>query len=496
IAKDWETVKGQRESIAAVILRFGIRASLTVPVMANGRRIGGLSVASSEPRAWTQEEITLVEAVGRQIGAAAERLRLLEEVQAHADLMGRLASLGDPLNRPLAVKDVIPAIGQGALMLSGADRAAVYLHNPDHTITCVWSHGLSQAYRDQVAARIQELPGRVLLQEPKPVLIPDVMALPPGSPIRDLAQAEGFRAYAVWPLAYEGRTIAGIACYYNAPHTWSEAEQEAMETFARQAAIALENARLYSSLQETNEQLQKALQAKEEMIQNVSHELRTPLTLIQGYVELLKDGYLGSLSPQQAEAVHSIHANSRRLHFMIHRLLTLQTLAPERFQYTSMSPISWLKDTAERWRQQAEEAGIRLSLDLPPTLPFIKGDPELLFQVMDNLIDNAIKFSPEGGEIRIRARQEGDELIISISDQGIGLSPEELPHVFERFYQADGGTTRRFGGMGIGLTLCKAIIEGHGGRIWAQSEGMGKGSTFYISLPFRDLRASGQQDGG
>jgi len=225
------------------------------------------------------------------------------------------------------------------------------------------------------------------------------------------------------------------------------------------------------------------LRAKDEMIQNVSHELRTPLTMIRGYADLLREGRLGNLSPQQAEAIDALYRNAERLHFMIHRLLTLQTLDPAAFERVKMDPARWLENALRNWLPRAEAAGINLILDIPPNLPPIQATPDLLNQVMDNLLDNAIKFSPEGGEIRIRAWQEGGEIIIAVSDQGVGIPPDKLDRVFERFYQVDGSSTRQFGGMGIGLTLCKRIIEGHGGRIWAESEGEGKGSTFYIALP-------------
>jgi signal transduction histidine kinase len=487
IVTDWQAIADQRLPLRPIMARFGIRASLSVPLLAEDRFIGALNLASSEPRPWTDEEIALMKAVGQQVGAAAERLRLLERTRAHDDLASRLASLSDSLNRLLSVEDVIAAIGQGVLALSNADRVAVYLCTAKDTIKGAWIHGLSPTYPDRVAKLIRKIPGGRTLKDLKPVFVSDVMALPQTSPARHLAQMEGFRAFAVWPLVYEGRTIAGIGCYYDAPHTWLEAEKEIMETFARQAAVALENARLYTSLQEANTQLQKALQAKNEMIQNVSHELRTPLTMIRGYSELLREGLLGRLLPQQKEAVETLHRNAERLHFMVHRLLTFQTLDPRACEKTRISPAIWLEDAVSNWQSQAQEANIRLTLDLPPDLPPIQGAPDLLDQVMDNLLDNAIKFSPHGGDVTVRAWMNGEELTVAVSDQGIGIPPDKLEEIFERFYQIDGSSTRRFGGMGIGLALCKRIVESHSGRIWAESEGVeGRGSTFYVALPVRE----------
>jgi signal transduction histidine kinase len=113
----------------------------------------------------------------------------------------------------------------------------------------------------------------------------------------------------------------------------------------------------------------------------------------------------------------------------------------------------------------------------------LPADPELLRQVIVNLLDNAVKFSPRGGTVRIRARAKDGQAILAVSDEGIGIAPGKLPRLFERFYQADGSATRHYGGMGIGLALCRAIVQAHGGRIWAESRGADQGSTFYIALP-------------
>lgn len=269
----------EAETLRRLMARFGIQASLTVPITSagpstrlgtglspalelsegtgpdEGRRIGGLSLAVPEPRPWSAEEIALVEAVGRQLGGTAERLRLFQETQAHAERMVRLASVSEFLNRPLGVEAVVAAIGQGTLALSGTGRATLYLRHPDDTITCPWSQGLSPAYLAQVTARVREMPGGRLLESPEPVLIPDVENLPEKSPLQGLARAEGYRAAGLWPLIYEGRVVAAVGGYYDAPHTWSVAEQEVTEAFCRQAAVALENARLFEIEQARRQEL-------------------------------------------------------------------------------------------------------------------------------------------------------------------------------------------------------------------------------------------------
>lgn len=485
-----------------VMRHRGTASILIVPVLSDGEVIGTLGIDALERRAFSEAEIRLAQHVASQVSQALERLQLFTTIREHADRMDQLVSLTETLNRPMQVEELYPLIGQSALTLSGADRVAIALRNPDDTFTFVWSKGVSQAYLKAVLSLLDKLPGARLLKVPTPILITDVEMQPKDTVLYRLAKAEGYRALAIWPLVYEGRTTAAVACYYDQPRHWDEDEQEVMLTFARQAAIVLENTRLYATLREANEQLQEALQAKDEMIQNVSHELRTPLSLIMGYVELLQAETLGPLTPEQERAIAVLDTQSTRLKFMIERLLTLQAFRRDALRKEPFDLRQWLTRHVHSWAARAAAAGVELALDLPPDLPPIVADPTLLSHVINNLLDNAIKFSPNGGRVTVRARANPDGkpsstygppktsyaqaspfIIISVTDEGIGIPPDKLNRVFERFYQVDRGLTRRFGGMGIGLALCQKIVEAHDGRIWAESEGEGRGSTFYVLLP-------------
>lgn len=240
---------------------------------------------------------------------------------------------------------------------------------------------------------------------------------------------------------------------------------------------------LNRTLSETNDRLQEALKAKEEMIQNVSHELRTPLTLILGHLDVLSAGYLGPLTPEQQHSVAVMEKQGHRLLFLVNRLLLLQTLSAHAVRKTPFDVTSWLTQIVSSWEQRAVEEGIEIRLDLPLDLPHVAADLDLLEQVITNLLDNAFKFSPAGGRVTLTACRDGSHLHIRVQDQGVGIPPEKLERIFERFYQVDGSSTRRFGGMGIGLALCRAIVQAHGGAIWAESAGPGQGSTFIVSLP-------------
>ena len=260
-----------------------------------------------------------------------------------------------------------------------------------------------------------------------------------------------------------------------------------MESFAHLVAVALVKAQLYEDLQRTNEALEQALQARDDMLRNVTHELRTPLTMVRGYAELMEMGMI--TAPEEVrEYGEIIRRNAQHLQSLLDQLLLYQRL---RFgqEEIALEPVdiqAWLRRVVRDWQRPLEEGGYHLVLEMAEPLPRVLGHTEYLLRVINNLLDNARKFSPEGGTITVRAWHEGDEVFISVSDEGIGIPPDKLDKVFERFYQVDASSTRQFGGMGIGLSLCKQIVDMHGGRIWAESEGTGKGTTITFTLQVSD----------
>ena len=230
-------------------------------------------------------------------------------------------------------------------------------------------------------------------------------------------------------------------------------------------AIATRQTRLVSQLKQANRELQDALQIKDQMIQNVSHELRTPISVFYGYTELLADAALGPLTGEQQRAARVMRRQGERLRFMVDRLLALQTFDAEKLQRVQLDPVAWLKQTMPahgKSSADADHSTIQFRLELPDAMPRLMADQDLISQVILNLMDNAAKFSPQGGLGRVRAWAERDQITIAVSDEGIGIPSDKLARLFERFYQVDGSSSRRFGGMGIGLALCCVIVEAHG----------------------------------
>ncbi len=337
--------------------------------------------------------------------------------------------------------------------------------------------GFEDTEQTQEAAEvIQESLGQITHWETAFVIDNWEQAPPPWQRWAPYAQRYGVRASLAVPIGLPERPLGVLFVADTKPRSWQEEEIRLLESVGQEVAESIERLRLIEDLQE-------ALQAKEEMIQNVSHELRTPLTLIRGYLELLMDESLGPLTPEQREAVQVMLRNADRQQFMIDRLLLMQQLRDWEVLWEPIRVAAWFQELAFAWRTQAEEAGITLEWEVTPQDLRLQGDRRLLTVMMDNLIHNAIKFSPNGGTVRLRAWRDNDAVVIAVSDEGIGIPPDQLARIFERFYQVSRGLSRRFEGLGIGLSLCAEIVAKHRGRIWAESKGEGQGATFYVRLP-------------
>lgn len=221
---------------------------------------------------------------------------------------------------------------------------------------------------------------------------------------------------------------------------------------------------------------------KKDFVANVSHELRTPLASIKGYSETLLDG--GMEDPATArDFLRVIDRHATRMARLIDDLLILSRL--ESHQMTIVAEPLDVRElvltTAKGFEKQAQDKGVSLSLDVPEGLPKALGDRDRLEQVVVNLLDNAIKYTPSGGSVKIGASPEGAEVIVHIADTGLGIPPEDISRIFERFYRVDKARSRELGGTGLGLAIVKHIIQGHNGRLNVESA-PGKGSTFSFSL--------------
>ncbi len=295
---------------------------------------------------------------------------------------------------------------------------------------------------------------------------------------------------AVPVVSRSGEVLGGL--FFGAPEPGLFTEQHAriVEGLAAQAAVAMDNARLYESAQRARaeaerlyREAQESSRLKDEFLATVSHELRTPLTAILGWAHMLRTGQFNDESARRA--FETVERNARAQAQLIDDLLDVSRIITGklRIDVRPVDPNSFIEAAVEAVRPAAEAKGVRLQKVLDTGSVTVSGDPVRLQQVVWNLLSNAIKFTPRGGRVQVRLERVNSHVEVSVSDTGSGIPADFLPHVFDRFRQADQKTTRQHGGMGLGLAIVRHLVELHGGTVRAESAGEGQGATFTVLLP-------------
>ena len=299
-----------------------------------------------------------------------------------------------------------------------------------------------------------------------------------------LIQHLGVRSGMIVPLVARGRTLGAITFMIaDSGRRYGAADLALAQELAHRAALAIDNARLYGEAQAAN-------RLRDEFLATVSHELRTPLNAILGWAQLLRDGKLDA--DGSSHAFEIIERNAKTQASLIEDILDVSRIITGKLRLDAeaveLVPLTEAAIDVVRPAAQARE--IQLAVSLDPRVGSIRGDENRLQQVVWNLLSNAIKFTPEGGRVMIRLERADNNARIVVSDTGIGIQPEFLPHVFDRFRQAESAYSRKHGGLGLGLAIVRHLVEMHGGTVRAESEGEGRGATFVVSLPLGQPRIS------
>ena len=345
--------------------------------------------------------------------------------------------------------------------------------------------GVAAALRERAPARIEPGLFAHVLRDRSPVLLPEtsdgaLRALAPGSEIVAEAQAAGLRSLLVVPLVARGHTLGALAFLGGVTRPRYDTDDFSLaQELARQTALAADNARLYHAAQQ-------ATRARDDVLAIVSHDLRNPIHAIymaaSFLLDVLPDAEEGdattALQRRQAEVVRR---SAQRANALIGDLLDVTRIEAGRFT-VSTAPVA----TAELVSEAVHEAtplaldkGQRLLTECPDGLPTVRADRGRVAQLLGNLIGNAIKFTPNGGRVSVRAESLGAEIRFAVTDTGPGIAPDHLPHLFDRYWQARETADL---GTGLGLFIARGIAEAHGGRMWAESR-LGGGATFYFTLP-------------
>jgi len=301
-----------------------------------------------------------------------------------------------------------------------------------------------------------------------------------------MALEAGYRSVIAVPLLLQEQAIGAVVLYGDKPYQVSRRDTFLLSTAAIQTAMAIQNALLFAEVKDKNAALERLNHLKSQFLATVTHELRTPLHSIISYGALLLEGFVeGELTAEQEEHIQFMVRRAEDLSSLVDDMLDLSKIEADRLE-VKVEPMALepsLMEVVNQLKPMANNKGLRLTLEMDDALPLVLADSQRLRQVVINMVSNALKFTEKGGiTIQCSLLERYDMLRIAVSDTGIGISPAALDYIFEAFRQADGSTTRRFGGTGLGLTIARKLIELQGGEVFVEST-VGRGSTFSFTLP-------------
>jgi signal transduction histidine kinase len=487
-----------------IALQTGQRTALAVPLVHAGAAIGVILIRRTEVRPFTERQIELVNTFADQAVIAIENTRLFEAEQARTkELSDRTQELAQALEHQTATNDVLSVISRSPNLLQpvldAIVRTAQRLCKSDRAQFFRLEDGRYHLAADQGtnAAFLRFLADHPITPEPRSGSVTGRAAwerrtihVPDTSANRDLALGDldrpgrGRSVLAV-PLLRDHLAIGVITLARDLLEPFTDKQIELIETFASQALIAIENARLFNEIAQKSRELEIASQHKSQFVANMSHELRTPLAAMLGYAELLQEGIYGAPPEKLLPILTRIRSNGKHLLGLINTVLDISKIEAGQFklnlgEYALASIVETVMGATE---SLAATKKLAFKAEVAKALPYGFGDEQRLTQVLLNLVGNAIKFT-DAGEVRISAGAANGHFTVSVSDTGPGIPAEECERIFEKFRQVDSSNTRAKGGTGLGLAIAREIVEMHGGRIWVEST-LSQGSTFRIELPER-----------
>ena len=451
------------------------------------------------------------DATGRIIGASkiardiTARRHSAEQLREQAEIIETVNRLGQTLAGELEQHKLVQAVTDAATEISGAHFGSFFYNVLDERGESYMLYTLSGVPAEAFAHF--PMPRNTDIFAPTfngdgTVRIADVKLDPrygKNSPYYGMPEGHlPVTSYLAVPvISRSGDVLGGLFFGHPEASVFTERHERIIEGLAAQAAVAMDNAQLFEAAKRARAEAETSAAEKErlyrearessrlkdEFLATVSHELRTPLTAILGWAHMLRNGKFDSDSA--LKAFETIERNARAQSQLIDDLLDVSRIITGklRIDVRQVDPNSFVEAAIEAVHPAAEAKGLRLQKIMDTGVVSVSGDPVRLQQVVWNLLSNAIKFTSRGGKVQVRLERVNSHIEIVVSDTGAGIVPEFLPHVFDRFRQADQRTTRQHGGMGLGLAIVRHLVELHGGTVRAESPGEGQGSTFTVLLP-------------
>ncbi len=449
----------------------------------------------SGPR-WIRSTIAalaLVGAFAAQAAIVVRNVHLVSELEARGAELARrveqleaLSAVGGVVSSSLVMDEVLSTIIMNAVRFSGCDGGSIMEYVEEERCFSVRS---AYASSPELLARLRTirvelettLVGRSAL-EGHPIAVPDLGAVDLDPHLR-LLYDDGWRSMVAVPVLRGERIIGALVVRRKKPGEFSDETVEFLETFASQSALAVGNAQLFRELELKTAELQVVSQHKSDFLASMSHELRTPLNAVIGFSEVLLERLFGELNDRQDEYLRDILSSGKHLLQLLNDILDLSKVEAGHMELerSTFSVRGALEYSLSMIRERAAAHGIDLAVEVDAEIDTLDSDELRFKQVLLNLLSNAVKFTPDGGRVVLAARRRGAEIAVTVTDNGIGIPPEDQERIFESFQQGRRGAQSEEG-TGLGLTLCRRIVSLLGGTMWLETE-LGVGSTFGFSVP-------------
>lgn len=408
----------------------------------------------------------------------------MEQLDRKVASLTRLAEISVVLNSTLQLKPLLAYLMDSAADITDAEAASVLLwdHNRQELYIAATTTNTADLNLVGQSVPLENSIAGAIMQKQEVVQVDDTRTDP--RHYRKIDTTKGFETRSILgvPLTAKNQLIGVLEVLNKRTLPWTEDDRNYLSILAAQAAVAIESARLVEKLKRANQELNELDKLKNDFIAIASHELRTPLGVILGYASFLQETSEGKVN----EHVTKVMNSALQLRRIIEDMTSLRYLkegeAEIRREHVTLNPI--IQDAIGDLAMLSETKGHKLDLQtLPHDVPLYV-DPIRVTMALTNVLNNAVTFTPDGGCICMDTKiHNGREVWITVTDSGIGLSPEHLDRIFDPFYQVEDHMVRRHGGIGIGLSIARALIEANGGRIWASSAGLGCGASFTLALP-------------
>lgn len=467
-----DEISPQFRNLSSILTEAGIKTIVGVPLRSRDANIGFMVLPSTSRRNFSADDCRLLSNIGSQVGIAIESARLYEKSQRLARQMGALFEVGKTISAHLELQPLLASIAENAGKLLDADQTAV-------------------AFLDQKSSSIKTSVEWGLCSDTSIALPEMAQAKALSDACNDTPEAvidsHNGSSIILFPIVVSERnsshrSLLGSLCAVRSGEDktgFNRSDLELLNNLISQVAVAVENAELYTRIVEANEKLREAIRLKDELVSMVAHDFRSPLTSIQAFSEMLQERIE---DPEYKRFLGIINRQSKHLASLASDTLTMSRLEsgnmPFKFNRFKLNELV----TSLIESRAAADASIDLKLELPEEEIEIIGDYGRLYEVLDNLVGNAVKYSPDGAFVKVTVSHIEDSVHISVSDRGMGISAEDLPKLFQKFSRLDAARQRQISGTGLGLYICRCIIEAHKGSIWVESV-LGKGSTFHFRLP-------------